>query len=95
LKETTEGVPQGGPLSPLLSNVMLNELDQELESRQHRFVRYADDVMIFTKSKRAAERVYQNILKFIEKKLFLKVNQEKTKILHVSKAKYLGFGFYL
>jgi RNA-directed DNA polymerase len=95
LKETTEGVPQGGPLSPLLSNVMLNELDQELENRQHRFVRYADDVMIFTKSKRAAERVYQNILKFIEKKLFLKVNQEKTKILHISKAKYLGFGFYL
>lgn len=95
LEETTEGVPQGGPLSPLLSNIMLNELDQELENRGHKFVRYADDVMIFTKSERAAERVYQNILKFIEKKLFLKVNQEKTKILHIKQAKYLGFGFYI
>lgn len=75
LFERTEiGVPQGGPLSPLLSNVMLNELDKELSKRGHRFVRYADDCMIFCKSKRAAIRTLENILPFIEGKLFLKMN---------------------
>ena len=73
-----EGTPQGGPLSPLLSNIMLNELDKELARRGHPFVRYADDAMIFCKSKRAAERVKSSITKFIEGKLFLKVNKEKT-----------------
>lgn len=93
--ERTEiGMPQGGPLSPLLSNVMLNELDKELESRGHRFVRYADDCMIFCKSKKSAQRTLKNILPFIEDKLFLKVNRQKTKVAHISKVKYLGYTFY-
>ena len=93
--ERTEiGMPQGGPLSPLLSNIMLNELDKELESRGHRFVRYADDCMIFCKSKRSALRTLENILPFIEGKLFLKVNRKKTKVAHISKVKYLGYTFY-
>ncbi len=93
--ETTEiGMPQGGPLSPLLSNVMLNELDKELERRGHRFVRYADDCMIFCKSRKSAERTLENILPFIEGKLFLRVNREKTKVEHISKVKYLGYAFY-
>ena len=73
-----EGTPQGGPLSPLLSNIMLNELDKELERRGLPFVRYADDSMIFCKSKRAAMRVKENITQFIENALYLKVNKEKT-----------------
>jgi retron-type reverse transcriptase len=73
-EKTEEGVPQGGPLSPLCGNVMLNELDKELESRGHRFVRYADDALIFCKSRRSAERTLANIIPFIEGKLFLKVN---------------------
>ena len=73
-----EGTPQGGPLSPLLSNVMLNELDKELGRRGLPFVRYADDSMIFCRSKRAAERVRESITKFIEGRLHLKVNKEKT-----------------
>ena len=93
-EHTEEGVPQGGPLSPLLSNVMLNELDKELEHRGHRFVRYADDCMIFCKSKRSAERTLKNIIPFIEGKLFLKVNRKKTKVDHISKVKYLGYTFY-
>ena len=88
------GMPQGGPLSPLLSNVMLNELDRELERRGHRFVRYADDCMIFCKSKKSAERTLNNIVPFIEGKLFLKVNRKKTKVAHISKVKYLGYSFY-
>lgn len=93
--ERTEiGMPQGGPLSPLLSNVMLNELDKELECRGHRFVRYADDCMIFCKSRKSAERTLENILPFIEGKLFLKVNRKKTKVAHISKVKYLGYSFY-
>ena len=93
--ERTEiGMPQGGPLSPLLSNIMLNELDRELERRGHRFVRYADDCMIFCKSRKSAERTLSNILPFIEGKLFLKVNREKTEVAHVSKVKYLGYTFY-
>lgn len=89
------GVPQGGPLSPLLGNVMLNELDRELERRGHRFVRYADDCMIFCKSKKSAERTLENIIPFIEGKLFLKVNRKKTKVAHISKVKYLGYAFYI
>ena len=92
--ETAVGVAQGGNLSPLLSNVMLNELDWELDRRGHRFVRYADDLMIFCKSKRAAERTLANIVPFIEGKLFLKVNQEKTAVAQISKVKFLGYGFY-
>jgi group II intron reverse transcriptase/maturase len=93
-ERTDVGVPQGGPLSPLLGNVMLNELDRELERRGHRFVRYADDCMIFCKSRKAAERTLENIVPFIEKKLFLKVNREKTTVAHISKVKYLGYAFY-
>ena len=93
--ERTEiGMPQGGPLSPLLSNIMLNELDKELERRGHRFVRYADDCMIFCKSRKSAERTLENIIPFIEGKLFLRVNRKKTEVAHVSKVKYLGYSFY-
>lgn len=90
-----EGTPQGGPLSPLLSNIMLNELDRELEHRGLPFVRYADDSMIFCKSKRAAMRVKESITKFIEGKLYLKVNKEKTVVSYVRGVKYLGYSFYV
>ena len=93
-ERTEVGVPQGGPLSPLLSNIMLNELDKELERRGHRFVRYADDCMIFCKSRKSAERTLKNILPYIENKLFLKVNRDKTSVAHISKVKYLGYTFY-
>ena len=93
-ERTEVGVPQGGPLSPLLSNIMLNELDKELEKRGHRFVRYADDCMIFCKSKKSAERTLTNIIPFIEGKLYLKVNQDKTVVEQISKVKYLGYTFY-
>lgn len=92
-ERTAEGVPQGGPLSPLLSNIMLNELDKELERRGHKFVRYADDCMILCKSKRGAKRILENIIPYIEKKLFLKVNREKTVVEYVGKVKFLGYGF--
>ena len=88
-------VPQGGPLSPLLSNVMLNELDKELEKRGHKFVRYSDDCMILCKSRRSAERTMSGISKFIERKLFLKVNKEKSVVAYISKVKFLGYGFYI
>ena len=93
-EKTEVGMPQGGPLSPLLSNIMLNELDKELMHRGHRFVRYADDCMIFCKSKKSAERTLNNIMPYIEGKLFLKVNRTKTCVAHISKVKYLGYGFY-
>lgn len=93
-EETPIGVPQGGPLSPLLSNIMLNELDVELERRGHRFIRYADDMIILCKSKRSANRTLENILSYIEGKLFLKVNREKTTVDYVGKVKFLGFTFY-
>ena len=93
-EKTEEGVPQGGPLSPLCGNVMLNELDKELESRGHRFVRYADDALIFCKSRKSAERTLANIIPFIEGELFLKVNRAKTTVTHVGKIKYLGYAFY-
>lgn len=93
-EKTETGMPQGGPLSPLLSNVMLNELDRELTRRGHRFVRYADDCIIFCKSRKSAERTLRNIIPFIEGKLFLKVNRKKTGVAHISKVKYLGYAFY-
>jgi RNA-directed DNA polymerase len=88
------GVPQGGPLSPLLSNIMLNELDKELERRGHKFVRFADDLVILCKSKRSAERVMGSIVPFIEDKLLLKVNREKSQAAPISKVKFLGYSFY-
>ena len=91
---TQLGVPQGGPLSPLLSNIMLNELDKELERRGHRFVRYADDMLILCKSKRSAARVMASITDFIERRLRLKVNRDKSQAAHVSKVKFLGYAFY-
>ena len=93
-EETTEGVPQGGPLSPILSNIMLNELDKELERRGHPFVRYADDCIVLVKSLRATERVRDSIANFVEKKLFLKVNKEKTVLGTLSGKKFLGYTFY-
>lgn len=93
-RTTPEGVPQGGPLSPLCGNVMLNELDKELERRGHKFVRYADDCMILCKSRKSAERTLEHIIPFITGKLYLKINLEKTTISHISKVKYLGYGFY-
>lgn len=93
-EETETGVSQGGPLSPLLSNIMLNELDKELQKRNHRFVRYADDAVIFCKSQKSAERTYQKIVPYIEGKLFLKVNREKSKVCRYTEIKYLGYGFY-
>lgn len=92
-RDSDMGVPQGGNLSPLLANVMLNELDRELEKRGHRFVRYADDMVIFCKSKASAKQTLEHILPFIEGKLFLKVNREKTKVADVSGIKFLGYGF--
>jgi len=91
---TEIGMPQGGPLSPLLSNIMLNELDKEIANRGHRFVRYADDCMIFCKSRKSALRTLENITPFIEGKLFLRVNRDKTKVAHISRVKYLGYAFY-
>ena len=94
-EESVEGVPQGGPLSPLLANIMLNELDNELTRRGHKFVRYADDCMILIRSKRAAERVRETISTFIESRLHLKVNREKTEVAYVGGVKYLGYSFYM
>jgi RNA-directed DNA polymerase len=88
-----EGTPQGGPLSPLLSNIVLDELDKELERRGHRFVRYADDCNIYVKSRRAGERVMNAITLFIEKKLKLKVNRAKSAVDRPWKRKFLGFSF--
>ena len=93
-EKTAVGMPQGGPLSPLLSDIMLNEMDKELTRRGHRFVRYADDCMIFCKSRKSAERTLENIVPYIEGKLFLKVNRTKTSVAHISKVKYLGYSFY-
>lgn len=91
---SVRGVPQGGPLSPLLGNVMLNELDKELERRGHRFVRYADDLVVFCKSQRASERILAHIIPYIENKLFLKVNKNKTRTDLVRNIKFLGYSFY-
>ena len=94
VKATTVGTPQGGNLSPLLSNIMLNELDKELDVRGLNFVRYADDCIILVKSEKAANRVLTSITKFIEKKLGLKVNAEKSKVTIPTQTKYLGFSFW-
>mgnify|MGYP004540968183 CR=1 FL=1 len=94
VKTTKVGTPQGGNLSPLLSNIMLNELDKELEARGLNFVRYADDCIILVKSEKAANRVLSSITKYIEKKLGLKVNAEKSKVTRPTKTKYLGFSFW-
>lgn len=93
-EKTEEGTPQGGNLSPLLSNIMLNELDWELERRKLNYVRYADDCIIAIRSEAAANRVMHTVTAYIEKKLGLKVNAEKTRIVRPSKLKYLGFGFF-
>ncbi len=88
-----EGTPQGGPLSPLLSNIVLNELDQELERRGHRFVRYADDCNIYVRSQRAGERVMKSVSQFITSKLKLKVNEEKSAVARPDQRKFLSFSF--
>ena len=94
IKPTKVGTPQGGNLSPLLSNIMLNELDRELTARGLNFIRYADDCIILVKSEKAASRVLNSITKFIEKKLGLKVNAEKSKVTRPTQTKYLGFSFW-
>lgn len=92
--DTEEGTPQGGPLSPLLSNIMLDDLDKELERRGHKFVRYADDCNIYVKTQRAGERVMESVKEFLEKKLKLKVNPKKSKVEKAQRVKFLGFSFY-
>lgn len=94
VQPTKVGTPQGGNLSPLLSNIMLNELDKELEKRGLRFVRYADDCLIMVRSEKAANRVMQTVTRYIESKLGLIVNAEKSKVARPRDIKYLGFGFY-
>ena len=89
-----EGTPQGGPLSPLLSNIVLDDFDRELENRGHKFVRYADDCNIYVKTPRAGERVMKSVKEFIEKKLKLKVNEKKSKVDKPAKRKFLGFSFF-
>lgn len=95
VEPTPEGTPQGGPLSPLLANVLLNELDWELERRGHAFVRYADDFVILKRSRKAAERAMGSVTKYVEGRLFLRVNREKSFVAHISGGvKYLGYAFY-
>ena len=93
LNETPKGVPQGGPLSPLLSNILLDDLDNELERRGHQFARYADDLIILVKSKRAAYRVMESISRFLEKVLKVEVNRDKSKVVKAEGASFLGFTF--
>jgi RNA-directed DNA polymerase len=90
---TDEGTPQGGPLSPLLSNIMLDDLDRELEKRGLRFVRYADDCNIYVRSERAGRRVMEGVSRFITRKLKLKVNESKSKVDRPWRCKFLGFRF--
>ena len=90
-----EGTPQGGPLSPLLSNIVLDDLDKELTKRGHKYTRYADDSNIYCKSKRAAERTYDSIVDFIEKRLKLKVNRDKSKVDSAYRIRFLGYGYYV
>lgn len=94
VSQRIEGTPQGSPLSPLLSNILLDELDKELQERGHSFVRYADDCSIYVKSEKSAHRVLESITKYIEEKLKLKVNREKTKISQPYQSTLLGFSFY-
>ena len=90
----TEGTPQGSPLSPLLSNIVLHELDTELQARGHRFVRYADDCSIYVRSEKSAQRVMETVTEYIESKLKLKVNRSKSKVSRPSESTLLGFSFY-
>jgi len=92
--ETIEGTPQGGPLSPLLANILLDDLDKELEKRGHRFVRYADDCNVYVRSKRAGERVMASIRKFLQERLKLKINEQKSAVDRPWKLKFLGFSMY-
>ena len=94
ISPSKEGVPQGGPLSPILSNVYLDKLDQELEARGLRFVRYADDCNIFVKSEMAADRVMKSVTSWLERKLRLKVSATKTKVVRPTKSNFLGFTFW-
>jgi len=93
LNRTSKGVPQGGPLSPLLSNILLDDLDKELEKRGHKFCRYADDLIILVKSKRSGERVMESISRFLEKKLKVSVNRDKSRVVRAEKSTFLGFTF--
>ena len=93
LQETTEGVPQGGPLSPLLSNILLDDLDKELERRGHHFARYADDLIILVKSKRAGERVMASIRRYLERVLKVKVNEDKSHVVRAEESVFLSFTF--
>jgi RNA-directed DNA polymerase len=93
LNQTPKGVPQGGPLSPLLSNILLDDLDKELEKRGHQFARYADDLIILVKSKRSGERVMESISRFLEKKLKVQVNRDKSKAVRAERSTFLGFTF--
>src|SRR5207253_2673805 len=90
---SVEGTPQGGPLSPLLSNLVLDQLDRELERRGHRFVRYADDCNIYVRSQRAGQRVMESITRFITQQLKLKVNDKKSAVARPQERKFLGFSF--
>jgi len=92
--EREEGTPQGGPLSPLLANILLDDLDKELEKRGHKFVRYADDCNIYVKSKRAGERVMKSIRNFLQERLKLKINEQKSAVDRPWKLKFLGFSMY-
>jgi group II intron reverse transcriptase/maturase len=92
--ETEEGTPQGGPLSPLLSNIVLTELDRKLEERGHRFVRYADDCNIYVQSERAAQRVLASTKRYVEGRMRLKVNEAKSAVGRASDRQFLGFSFY-
>jgi len=94
VSQRVEGTPQGSPLSPLLSNIILDELDKELTGRGHKFVRYADDCSIYVKSEKAANRVLESITKYIEEDLKLKVNKEKSKVSNPAESTLLGFTFY-
>ncbi|MCL5421598.1 MAG: group II intron reverse transcriptase/maturase [Nitrospirae bacterium] len=93
LNQTSKGVPQGGPLSPFLSNILLDDLDKELERRGHRFARYADDLIILVTSKRAGERVMESISRFLERVLKVKVNRDKSKVVRSEESPFLGFTF--
>ncbi|MEW6586276.1 MAG: group II intron reverse transcriptase/maturase [Nitrospirota bacterium] len=93
LNQTARGVPQGGPLSPLLSNILLDDLDKELEKRGHRFARYADDLIILVKSKRAGHRVMASISRFLERVLKVRVNRDKSKMVKAEDSTFLGFTF--
>ena len=93
VSSSEEGTPQGGPLSPLLSNLLLDDLDKELERRGHRFVRYADDCNIYVRSRRAGDRVMRSITRFLTDKLKLKVNESKSGVARPAKRKFLGFSF--